>query len=915
MADGQVEDHGIMSNSDGIDINNVPMTADDEDGNHDNGVVNGNGTHTDACGEGCVIPYSAVHRKPRSLKSVKQEVWIPGVPINVSVVEAIRQPTTDIFNPNIYVVQLEHGGYKWEIRRRYKHFQSLHTHLMLYKANVVLGSIAKMGAQERRPATEDSLPNFPKQIDRVVSPNKIEERKMQLQTYLQGALASQLYRNHPHTLEFLEVSHLSFIHELGSKLKEGFLRKRGGGHRTDMCLNMRAIPGQWQERWFVVKDSYVAYIRPDDGNVCHVQLMDNEFSVLDGKSQTGVKGGLKICSLSRELLVQCWTKRKMKEWCADIKHAMETSGKDFIQTNRFGSFAPVRPESWCRWFVDGAGYFDAVASAIAEAKEEIFITDWWLSPEIYLKRPATQCGRWRLDLLLKRKADEGVELGGRAARCDNFQMLSSQRQRKRTKAGTRCLHKDSRKKRLPVQGRWRRTIPRMERVQPPSLPKAFTVDSSGKRLWVGKDYSNFIFKDITDLNVPFSDLIDRKTTPRMPWHDIGSCVYGAPARDLARHFVQRWNHAKTEKAKFEEHFPLLLPKSYDNITVPPEVQNQAIKCQVQALRSVSDWSIGIERTEDSIHQAYLTAIREAKYFIYIENQFFITQMDSTVVINGIAQALFDRIRQAHEAGENFRVYVVMPLLPGFEGEVGAPSGYAIQAVTHWQYASISRGGNSLLEKLGAAGIPAQKYITFHGMRTHDELDDKPVSELIYIHSKMLIVDDRLCIIGSANINERSMRGSRDSETAAIFEDTEFVPCTFDGKDGQRGLFVGSLRTQVFRELLGLMDDENGNQIVGDPVTDEFYKNLWIRTTSINTDVYDQVFNCIPTDLVRTFEQLADYKEKAKRHLAITDVDAAREQLLRVKGYLVFLPLHFLADVDMRPPATTKEGLVPDMLWT
>jgi len=38
----------------------------------------------------------------------------------------------------------------------------------------------------------------------------------------------------------------------------------------------------------------------------------------------------------------------------------------------------------------------------------------------------------------------------------------------------------------------------------------------------------------------------------------------------------------------------------------------------------------------------------------------------------------------------FRVYVVMPLLPGFEGEVGTPSGTALHAITHWNYASICR---------------------------------------------------------------------------------------------------------------------------------------------------------------------------------------------------------------------------------
>jgi phospholipase D1/2 len=36
------------------------------------------------------------------------------------------------------------------------------------------------------------------------------------------------------------------------------------------------------------------------------------------------------------------------------------------------------------------------------------------------------------------------------------------------------------------------------------------------------------------------------------------------------------------------------------------------------------------------------------------------------------------------------------------------------------------------------------------------------------------VDDRLVIMGSANINERSMRGDRDSELAAVVRDTDMI---------------------------------------------------------------------------------------------------------------------------------------------
>lgn len=52
--------------------------------------------------------------------------------------------------------------------------------------------------------------------------------------------------------------------------------------------------------------------------------------------------------------------------------------------------------------------------------------------------------------------------------------------------------------------------------------------------------------------------------------------------------------------------------------------------------------------------------------------------------------------------------------------------------------------------------------------------------------------------GSANINDRSMVGKRDSELAVLVEDTEFVSSTMDGKSYQAGKFALSLRMDCFK---------------------------------------------------------------------------------------------------------------------
>lgn len=39
----------------------------------------------------------------------------------------------------------------------------------------------------------------------------------------------------------------------------------------------------------------------------------------------------------------------------------------------------------------------------------------------------------------------------------------------------------------------------------------------------------------------------------------------------------------------------------------------------------------------------------------------------------------------HREGKKYRVYVVTPLLPGFEGDITTGGGNAIQAVMHFNY--------------------------------------------------------------------------------------------------------------------------------------------------------------------------------------------------------------------------------------
>ena len=62
----------------------------------------------------------------------------------------------------------------------------------------------------------------------------------------------------------------------------------------------------------------------------------------------------------------------------------------------------------------------------------------------------------------------------------------------------------------------------------------------------------------------------------------------------------------------------------------------------------------------------------------------------------------------------------------------------------------------------------------------------------------MIVDDRSVILGSANINDRSLLGKRDSEIAIVIEDKHMVTTTFNGVTVEVGKFASDMRRNIFR---------------------------------------------------------------------------------------------------------------------
>eukprot|EP00268_Persea_americana_P049348 TRINITY_DN5288_c0_g1_i7.p1 TRINITY_DN5288_c0_g1~~TRINITY_DN5288_c0_g1_i7.p1 ORF type:complete len:293 (-),score=44.99 TRINITY_DN5288_c0_g1_i7:178-1056(-) len=268
----------------------------------------------------------------------------------------------------------------------------------------------------------------------------------------------------------------------------------------------------------------------------------------------------------------------------------------------------------------------------------------------------------------------------------------------------------------------------------------------------------------------------------------------------------------------------------------------------------------------------------------------------------------------------FRVIIVIPLLPGFQGGLDDGGAASVRAMIHWQYRTICRGPNSILHNLyDLLGPRTHDYISFYGLRAHGRLcESGPVATTqVYVHSKLMIIDDRMALIGSANINDRSLLGSRDSEIGVVIEDKDFVDSFMDGRPWKAGRFAYSLRLSLWSEHLGLRAREIGR--ISDPVDNATYKDIWMSTAKTNTMIYQDVFACIPNDLIHSraaIRQSIAYWKDRLEHTTIDlgiapnnlesyqngDIKATDpvERLESVRGHLVSLPLDFMNQEDLRP---------------
>ncbi|KAI7996034.1 Phospholipase D alpha 1 [Camellia lanceoleosa] len=349
----------------------------------------------------------------------------------------------------------------------------------------------------------------------------------------------------------------------------------------------------------------------------------------------------------------------------------------------------------------------------------------------------------------------------------------------------------------------------------------------------------------------------RKGGPREPWHDIHCKLEGPVALDVLYNFEQRWKKQVGNKflLTFNEldriitrpptpitstHDPetwnVQIFRSIDSAAVegfPHENHKKAAKDHEEAsaihkeateIGLVTEMGNTIDR---SIQDAYINAIRRAKNFIYMESQYFIGSSygwnskdikDADIgSLHLIPKELSLKIVSKIEAGERFTVYVVIPMWPE-----GIPESASVQAILDWQRRTMEMMYTDIYDALRAKGMNEnlRDYLTFFCLGNREAQTDGeyvPIEKpdpytnyhraqlarrfMIYVHANMMIVDDEYIIIGSANINQRSMDGARDTEIAM----GGYQPHHLSTDKPARGQIYG-FRIALWYEHLGVVDE-------------------------------------------------------------------------------------------------------------
>ena len=267
-----------------------------------------------------------------------------------------------------------------------------------------------------------------------------------------------------------------------------------------------------------------------------------------------------------------------------------------------------------------------------------------------------------------------------------------------------------------------------------------------------------------DINERRYDTPTHDQPPEETWHDVSLAVTGPACDDARAHFQECWNREVkpyNQRIKRLRRFVRNLPGQVKRME-PVPIEPQHIRddeSKLTFIRTISRQrrtliDFGPKPAIMEIEKAHIDAIRQAERMIYIETQFLRSRE--------IVQALVEAGTQKPA----LRLIVLLPSAPQevlFEGATGSPH-------RHGEWLQLECV-DAVLRAFGDRVAFYSLVNRSHSHETEDRgsIDGHPV---IYIHSKVFIVDHRLAIISSANLNGRSLRW--DTEAGMLWKDEEQV---------------------------------------------------------------------------------------------------------------------------------------------